>query len=288
MSTQKIKLNNKTEKFYIHIFNIKLYSSTRKGKDAYIELFNELYQKKITKPTGHSNNGILRTQFSTANSDVIYGKISRFTLIDIEGEWLNMEKMEKDSYELPKHLFPNLKETDYYFIPEAHRLAVKRDSSVSLNTVTNFLNNALKEVVRQGEAFEVNIEQSISAFEEIFNAKRVASLEIDISYSNADFNEAATEYMDNELKSSNTQKVKMTFRPDQHNSIQVENSQIISGALGLAKSNGSAVAVIYDDNNKRKTVETKSFPRLERMEAKADEIKSTIFDFITQTFRRGE
>ena len=115
----------KEKKFAIQVLNIKLLSNDRSGSDAYADILTSIFNDKIIKPVKGGKQAILRTQFKTEikGKTVIYGKFSKFTKIEGEG-WLNLNNMEVQSLEIPKHLFPNLVESDYIFIPDAHRLAI--------------------------------------------------------------------------------------------------------------------------------------------------------------------
>lgn len=276
----------KEKKFAIQVLNIKLLSNDRSGSDAYADILTSIFNDKIIKPVKGGKQAILRTQFKTEikGKTVIYGKFSKFTKIEGEG-WLNLNNMEVQSLEIPKHLFPNLVESDYIFIPDAHRLAIIKTDKIQISSVYTFFLQAVKDVIASDEDFQVIIEQSSDIFDEIINAPHIYRLEIDISYSNHDIYKEASEFMDDEIRSMNAKKLKLIVTPDHRQQLSL-NSEILKGALGVAKSNGEVKALIKDSHSHRKTIITKDHPEtLPLKAANEDQIKSTIFDKIMNMFR---
>ena len=208
---------------------------------------------------------ILRTQFSTfarvgeENIEVIYGKISKYVIIDSD-DWINLSSMEVENVDLPTNLFPNLKETNYFFIPRAHRFAFVKDQGISANNVHKFLSNAVAQVIENDEQSEVIIEQSEDIFDRIINAESVKKLLISISYSNADTGDEAYEFMDNQIRESEMKRLKLEATPNQNGDIKT-GSLLIKGALKVAQSNGYVQATIIENNTKIK-IDTKTHPRI--------------------------
>jgi len=259
--------NQSDEKnFSIQIVNIKLMSNNRQGDEAYKNIVSQIKNQKIHIPIyGENQHMILRTQFSTfarvgeENIEVIYGKISKYVIIDSD-DWINLSSMEVENVDLPTNLFPNLKETNYFFIPRAHRFAFVKDQGISANNVHKFLSNAVAQVIENDEQSEVIIEQSEDIFDRIINAESVKKLLISISYSNADTGDEAYEFMDNQIRESEMKRLKLEATPNQNGDIKT-GSLLIKGALKVAQSNGYVQATIIENNTKIK-IDTKTHPRI--------------------------
>jgi len=276
----------KEKKFAIQILNIKLLSNDRSGTDAYIDILTRIFNDKMIKPVKGGKQAILRTQFKTEikGKTVIYGKFSKFTKIEDEG-WLNLNNMEVQTLEIPKYLFPNLVESDYIFIPDAHRLAIVKTEKIQISSVYSYFFQAVKDAIAIDEDYQVIVEQSSDIFDEIINAPHIYRLEIDISYSNHDIYKEATEYMDDEIRHMNAKKLKLIVTPDHRQQLSLD-SEILKGALGVAKSNGEVKARIEDAESHKKTIITKDHPETITLKvANDDQIKSTIFDKIMNMFR---
>lgn len=259
--------NQSDEKnFSIQIVNIKLMSNNRQGDEAYKNIVSQIKNQKIHIPIyGENQHMILRTQFSTfarvgdENIEVIYGKISKYVIIDSD-DWINLSSMEVENVDLPTNLFPNLKETNYFFIPRAHRFAFVKDHGISANNVHKFLSNAVAQVIENDEQSEVIIEQSEDIFDRIINAESVKKLLISISYSNADTGDEAYEFMDSQIRESEMKRLKLEATPNQNGDIKT-GSLLIKGALKVAQSNGYVQATIIENNTKIK-IDTKTHPRI--------------------------
>ena len=76
----------------------------------------------------------------------------------------------------------NKKETDLYFIPSVHTLAVKCNSDISLKNIVFYLSEALNRV--EPDTFDVDVIIERDILERILNAHVVTHLYANISYSN--------------------------------------------------------------------------------------------------------
>lgn len=275
--------------FSIQIINIKLMSNNRQGDEAYKEIVSQIKSQKIHIPVyGENQHMILRTQFSTLvrvgeqNIEVLYGKISKYVIIDGD-DWINLSNMEVENVDLPANLFPNLKETSYFFIPCAHRFAFVKDQGISANYVHKFLSNAVNMVIETDEQSEVIIEQSEDIFERIINAESIKKLLINISYSNADTGDEAYEFMDSQIRESEMRRLKLEATPNQNGDIKT-SSLLIKGALKVAQSNGYAQATIVE-NNTRIKIDTKTHPRIIHTKCEEVSLLGYVVNQIMNIFR---
>lgn len=277
------------KKFNIQLVNIKLLSNKRKGKDAYKDILYKIHENKISVPVRGGKHAIIRTLFSDVfslkgdNIDVYYGKFSKYTVIDGK-DWINIDTMDVESdVEIPANKFPNLVETDYIFIPEAHRFIIVNISGVNINAVNEFFTEALKQVIDFDEDYEIVIEQSEDIFDEIKRAEIVTKLFIRISYTNADAGNDAFEFIDKQIKQSQIGKLSMDISPDHEKNIQTDTT-LISGALDVAKSNGYAVAKV-ENNGIKKKIETKKHPKTITFKSQEALLRKKAFDLVMGLFR---
>lgn len=130
-------------KYDVQIANIKLLSNRRGGNEAYVDIISKIHDQKISIPVYGDTHLILRTQFHDVvkiennNIEIQYGSISSYTVID-GNDWLNLNNMEVENIDLPKNVFPSLKESQYIFIPTAHRLAIVKGDGISIKRVEKF------------------------------------------------------------------------------------------------------------------------------------------------------
>lgn len=230
---------------------------------------------------------ILRTQFGDIvkvnNIDwkILYGVISKYTVIDGK-DWLNLNNMEVQNIELPSNTFPNLKDSEYIFVLNAHRLAIV-SNDMNINSVEKFLLGAIKKVINEDETYEVVIEQEEDIFERIIQAESVKKLLIDISYSNADTGDEAYAFMDDQIRKSEMKRLKLEATPNHNGNIKTDQL-LISGALKVAQSNGYAKATIVE-NGSRIKIDTKDHPKTLFIKCEETLLRLNIVTRIIEMFR---
>lgn len=287
----KIKKDKKEKpvRFSYEILNIKLISNNRSGEDAYIDIIEEIFKKNIIEKIGFGKKAFIRRlfQFQHEGKKYYWGKILRFTDLEDRNNWINTETKEQVSVEIDPNTFPDPRESEFVFIPQAHRFALRLNrNNFTINNAYHFFNNAIKKVIKSDEDFNVHIQQSQDAFNEIIEAVFVEQLEFSISYTNSDnIGEFITEWMDDQLKLSHTKEVSMNFTGNKHDGIDV-NTPLIKAGLNLAVDNGTAEARIRDKSGLIKRVATKDHPAKIRAKAETeDNVKDVIFTEVYQKYR---
>ena len=89
---------------------------------------------------------------------LIYGSLINYTKLNEEG-WFNEETEEIEDVNINPNLNPNSKEWEYFFLPQAHRLAIFEDANTSSSQIAYFFEDALNKVTdkNKGENVKVNI-----------------------------------------------------------------------------------------------------------------------------------
>jgi hypothetical protein len=278
------------QNYKVQLLNVKLLSNERHGDVAYKNIMSEIFRNRIKIPVYGDANMIFKTQFEdVVNVDgleraILYGKISRFTLID-GNDWLNLDNMEVENIELPINTFPSYKESEYIFIPEAHRLAIVNKDGFSVSLVEKFLKGAIKNVINTDEDYEVYIEQSEDVFSRIMTADQILKLQIDISYSNNDIGDDSYEFMDSQLRIGEVGRMKLDVSPNHNNNINTD-VKIIDGALKVAQSNGFVKATIME-NGKKIKVETKEHPKTITLKCIETMLRQNIVQTVIRLFRNN-
>jgi len=257
------KTKTPTDKDFIFFgFNIKLISNERQGTFAYTEIIRDMFTKDIYALVGSDKAMLLRNQFSQTviwkeqEYEVIYGKITRYTTLE-GANWYNKTKRDYQTYEVPLDIFPSGFETDYYFIPAAHRFFIRKSPKVSFVATERFLNLAIKQVITPKEDFRVNIIKSQDVIDKIIDSKELRSLIVHVTYTNDDIGEDAEQWADELLKDGQIGRIDATFKPDQNGTLET-NNKLIRGLLEISKENGTAEARIINQNGRKETVITES------------------------------
>ena len=189
---------------------------------------------------------------------VLTGRIVRYTRIDGK-DWFDLNTMDKaENVDIPSNVFPNLKETDYFFLPEAHRLVFVNNNGFSQNTVRSFFETLLKQILPGEDKFEVNIITDAVVVERILNASEIRRLMVRLSYSNADEHEAAADVLDRLLRGANVNR----FTSEMVGDI-VPSSEMVKAYLELSSNNGFAEASVKEQGETRfKRVRTTDYPQV--------------------------
>jgi hypothetical protein len=284
MALKQVKRDRKYN-YTLNFLNVKIVPNP--GAERYAEVMRAIKEEVIQVKIRGGKTALLRIQRESKEDDVdyIYGMLTKYTKID-DLDWLDITKMERVAppAELPKDQFPNLAETRYVFVPHLHRIAIVQDANFSINGAHEFFAKAVEKVIREDEESYVIIETSSDVINEILQADAIKYLDVNISYSNADITDGATEWVDDFSRETNASEIQFTFKSGDKGGIN-SNSELVKGTLGLAQSNGSAEATIIE-NGKRRKVVTSEHPRKEKMSDKGTEPKnSSIVSKIKSIFR---
>lgn len=285
MSERKIRELN----YKFQVVNVKLMSGERSGNAAYADIMQKIALNKVAASVSGQRHMILRTQFQDVVDvnghewDVLYGKLCTFTVIDSDDAWINLENLEVQNVELPTNLFPNLKETDYFFIPGAHRFAFIVKNGFSINNVEKFMNIAISQVINENEDFSVTKEQDESDFLQIFQAEEVKKLIVDFSYSNQDIGDESLMFMTSQVQDAHLKRLRMEGTPDNTGNINV-GVKILRGALELAKHYGKATASVVN-NGVRAKIDTDKHPKTVSLKCKETLLRKNVVMEIIKLFR---
>ena len=278
---------------YFYILNIKLRkknSNIELAEEDYVRIFKKMNDQKIHNESSSSKHCIFRSLFlEVENNKVKYisGTMAQFTYISNE-RWFNLDSLDIDEeFKIPNGLFPDAKITEILFVPKAHRMAYKLSSDFKANpyTIKRFLETSLNQVCNQNEYVQIDVETDLSTIEKIMSAHYVKKLNIDINYSNFDFGDDMKTFIEDDIKASNTSRLKLEATQKPNVSINIKGSQILTGALKASISNGESTAKIIDDNGVVDTIKTSKYPRKEFVHGVVSSFNRLVNDKIISIFR---
>lgn len=281
---------------YFYLLNIKL-RDKRSNKDLcehdYIRLFKDVYNQKIHAESSASKHCIFRTLFFDDDINgvkFISGTLAQFTFIKND-KWFSLKSLDIDEeFKVPNGLFPDAKITQVIFVPKAHRLAYKinTDFKTKPYTIKKFLTIALNEVCKDNEYVQIDVETDYSSFEKIMNANFIKKLTIDINYSNFDNGGDFKEFIENDIKASDSSRliIEATHKPNK--TIKIKESQILTGALESSISNGESEAKIIDENGRVDTIKTSDYPLKEHVYGVISSFNRLVLEKIMKRFRSDD
>jgi len=283
------KLRIKKRSFNISMFNIKV--SPKESKEDFTDLYTDLIKRLQSENIAINTRGEkwmeLRTLFSYEDGKVLYGKLTYYTMLD-GTDWYNKKTKKIQTVELDEDLYPNAKEVEYFFIPEAHRFCfINKTSGIAMSQVEIFLEQGLPRLLDDTKSVIVTKELTSDVIERIMNASKLFRLEVGISYSNNDLSGEFEELFDNDLRDGQIQDFNMVAKSFKADSIDIENSKILQAALKLSQSNGFAEATIQNNEGKNENIATTEYPRKELVLSTEGNEPKDVFSKVMRLFRNG-
>lgn len=283
------ELRVKKNSFNISMFNIKI-SPKETNEDftiLYIDLIKRIHSENIAINTRGEKWMELRTQFSVENDKVLYGKLTYYTMLD-GTDWYNKRTKMIQTVELDEDLYPNAKEVEYYFIPEAHRFCfVNKQNGIAISQVEIFLKEALPKLLGDNKVALITQELTSDGIERIIKAPKLFRLEVGITYSNNDLSEDFEELFDNDLRDGQIQDLNLIAKSFKLETIDIEKSKVLKAALKLSQSNGYAEATIQNEEGKNENVATVDYPRKELIFSNEGNEHWDVFSKVMKLFRNG-
>ena len=283
----------KAKKQYFYIINVKLRNKHTKADLeplAYEKLFRRLWRSKIHKESSPQKHCIIKACREEKEEGEFFffsGLLAQFTFIEGES-WFNADSLEVvDDFQIPDNYFPDLVLTEYIFVPAAHRFAFYTNSQIAISPypVKNFLEMALDAVTESNEIVEVDVETSNDGIQQILNAMVIKKIKMDVNYSNFDIGTDVKKFFEDSLRDSNTANMTIIATAKEDNSIEIDKSPILQGALATVQSNGDAEARIIDEHGRLKTVKTHDYPRKEDIFGVPTRFPQLAYEKIMNIFR---
>lgn len=261
----------KSRYFNFYILNVKLrkYRSKKDlSENDYIRVFRRIYKEKVHEESSPNKHCIFKFMFGEkekGNVHYLSGSLAQFTFFKNE-RWFNLNSLDLDEeFKVPDGLFPDAKVTEFVFIPKAHRFCYMVNSQFNAPpyAIKKFLEIAIERVSHKDEFVQVDVESDRASLDAILSAREIRKLHIDINYSNTDIGDDLQKFVEDDIKASNTSRLKIEATQKPNVSIDIGQSKILSGAIESSVSNGETEATILDENDRVQKIKTSDFPRKE-------------------------
>lgn len=268
----------------VQYFNVVVFPKEKQEPQTYITLLDKIRNDKVTINTYQDK--CMRILSLEKIGELYVGKLANFTQLDDE-PWFDDDSEQRKVMDIDKHLHPNYKEWDFYFLPSVHCLCLPTKSSVS--QTRKFFEKAFEEVLKNQDDVHVNIEciTSFETIEAIFASQNLTKLEIDVSYSNNDNNEGWEALMDNNMKDSNVDKFKGTFSSLKDKSLSFVKDSFIGGLVSLTRKNGSAKAH-ERKGRKIEVIDTDRHPQVDKLQVEENNKYPALTELIKKAAGNGD
>lgn len=217
--------------------------------------------------------GMIGTAFDviSGNPDKgITGEIYRFTNIDENAEWLDLQRKKPvsddeidDLINIPEHLRPNLRRIRYFFSPEKHTL-IFASSYEGNNLSPDLAARLLEELIghpsltKLAPNLTITVEQSREKIDYILQKLQIEKILISIEVPNGDDEGEEEESVESVLLEQNARKQRVSLEAQKHKQLNLNTRN--TKLAHLAASNGFVEATGFNLNGDKETVKTKDHP----------------------------
>lgn len=284
--TQKEKRNRGTLKF----LNLKILPNN--GVSDYIDLLKVLpnfdYRVKVRK-----NQFVAFTKLTTElDGKILIGNLIEYTSLDPEG-YIDLETKESVDSPFNKSIGGNREQAFFYFIPEAHRIVMFKNSKININSVHKYFDTAVnlyfKEKGVTDKEFFIYLIKSDDLIEALEQAYLVTYLKAKLTYTNKDNTKGFTEIFTSSVENSGANAVNVELKTDRGNSLSMEKDSLPRTLTELSKENGEIEArVIEYEGGKIKKINTEEYPLEEQIEYTKNNIFQVIYEKVMSRWRSDD
>lgn len=276
------RISNRQTTWYL--INIK--ARREQTTEHYVQVFRNLYEQDplVEFPRGGKSGSLKHITFSSildenGNPNWIQIGLLSYTIIDTESFYNKRSREDVTMNDWNEDIVANKKETDLYFVPSVHTLAVRCNSNISLKNIVFYLSDALNRV--EPETFDVDVIIERDILDKILNAYSVTHLYANISFSNPGHTQGFEAAFDSKLREMCASRIEFTATASKDYPLNRENDGMIQSLVNISEENGYVQATIQaTENAKFEKVDSSEHPRKLVVPQIVNDICSTIYNAI--------
>lgn len=271
-----------------HVINIKAHSN--QTPSHYVNAFESIEtQDPLIEMEKRANRFVSIRSVSRSNIQTIEGcpqwmaiNLVAYTMIDPNAFY---NRRSKEDVEMPwdDDVVANKKEAQLIFIPSVHKIAVKRNSDITLNYILQYLKGALESV--EPEGFDVDTVKDRDTLERILTAEKLISLNAHISFSNPGRGEMFKKLLDKKLREMNPSSVDIALQGSEERPLNRDNDGLVQAIVDISEENGSVQATIQNGSRiGRERIDTEDHPLVLQVCQIINDVCSTIYNVLNTRF----
>ena len=276
------RVSNRQTTWYL--INIK--ARREQTTEHYVQVFRNLYEQDplVGFPRGGKSGSLKYVTYSNlldenGNPNWIQIGLLSYTIIDPEAFYNKRSREDVTMDNWNEDIVANKKETDLYFIPSVHTLAVKCNSDISLKNRVFYLAEALNRV--EPDTFDVDVIIERDILERILNAHVVTHLYANISYSNPGHTRGFEAAFDRKLREMGASRIEFTATGSKEYPLNSEDDGMLQSIVNLSEQNGYVQATIQStENAKLEKIDSSEHPRKLVVPQIVNDVCSTIYNTI--------
>ena len=249
----------------LRYYNVVIQPAEFHQTDNYVGLMEKVFRGGEAIATG--SDKVTKMRLLDIANDIMHGQLINYSTLSTKN-WYDDNVDRVVEHDTEPNLYPNAREWDFYFMPEKHRMAVIIKRGISWSQFEKYFTKVFEQAC-EGLGFDnvqFNRVTTSQGLEEIFKLDTINSLEIEVSYSNNDNNDAFTTAIDDEFKESNVSllKAKAVGTKEHPIKLKKEGNSVLNSLLNLTRNNGFAKAKGKEGRNS-KTINTRDFPQISKL-----------------------
>ncbi len=286
MENRKERVDNRITTW--HVINIKAHSN--QTPSHYVNAFDSIEtQDPLIEMEKRTNRYVSIRSVSRSNIRTIEGlpqwiviNLVAYTMIDPNAFY---NRRSKEDVEMPwdDDVVANKKEAQLIFIPSVHKIAVKRNSDITLNYILQYLKGALESV--EPEGFDVDTVKDRDTLERILTAEKLISLNAHISFSNPGRGEMFKKLLDKKLREMNPSSVDIALQGSEERPLNRDKDGLVQAIVDISEENGSVQATIQNGSRiGRERIDTEDHPLVLQVCQIINDVCSTIYNVLNTRF----
>lgn len=274
------RVSNRQTTWYL--INIK--ARREQTTEHYVQVFRSLYEQDplVGFPRGGKSGSLKYVTFSqlldeNGNPNWIQIGLLSYTIIDPEAFYNKRSREDVTMDDWNEDIVANKKETDLYFIPSVHTLAVKCNSDIKLKNIVFYLSEALNRI--EPDTFDVDVIIERDILERILNAHAVTHVYANISYSNPGHTRGFEAAFDRKLREMGASRIEFTATGSKEHPLNSEDDGMLQSLVNLSEENGYVQATIQPtENAKLEKIDSSEHPRKLVVPQIVNDVCSTIYN----------
>lgn len=286
MENRKERVDNRITTW--HVINIKAHSN--QTPSHYVNAFDSIEtQDPLIEMEKRTNRYVSIRSVSRSNIRTIEGlpqwiviNLVAYTMIDPNAFY---NRRSKEDVEMPwdDDVVANKKEAQLIFIPSVHKIAVKRNSDITLNYILQYLKGALESV--EPEGFDVDTVKDRDTLERILTAEKLIALNAHISFSNPGHGKMFKKLLDTKLREMNPSSVDIALQGSEERPLNRDNDGLVQAIVDISEENGSVQATIQNGSRiGRERIDTEDHPLVLQVCQIINDVCSTIYNVLKTRF----
>lgn len=205
-----------------------------------------------------------------------------YTMIDANA-FYNRRSKEDVQMAWDDDVVANKKEAQLIFIPDVHKVVVKRNSDISLNYLLQYMTGALEYI--EPDTFDVDTVKDRDTLDRIMTAEKLLSLTAHVSFSNPGRGDDFRALLDAKTRESNASSVEISMQGTEENPLQRDPDGLVSALVDISEENGSVKAVVQNGSAiGREVIDSKEHPLVFQVPQIIGDIASTLYNAIMVRF----